>query len=363
MKWRWRLLDRGDSALWKEVLVAKYGPNIVNNANLPSEAFPNFASLWWKDARNLEVGENNSNWVVDNIVRRLGNGLSIRFWKEVWIGDSPLCLMFPRLFSLSLQKDACIGELLLADGERRRWNFNWRRNLFQWEVDRVNVLVGLLVNVNLSHLEDGWIWKANPEEGFSVKSAYDMLMVGVVTNNLTTFELKVFSDIWESPAPSKVVAFSWQLFHNRIPSRVNLFRRGVLNLAAEVNCVWCVHYPESANHLFLHCNLAHRVWYEVFKWLGLVIVMPPSIMVLFASISDDAKNKRIRRGFRLVWHSVVWSLWRARNNAIFNNIIKEPLEIVEEVKVLSWRWSVDCLKISPCLFYEWTWDPGDCMGR
>jgi hypothetical protein len=126
------------------------------------------------------------------------------------------------------------------------------------------MLVGLIANVNLSHHEDGWIWKVNPEEGFSVKSVYDMLTDGDVTNNLTDFELKIFSNIWESPAPSKVVAFSWQLFHDCIPTRVNLFRRGVINQAARVNCVWCVHSPESANHLFLHCILAHRVWYMRF---------------------------------------------------------------------------------------------------
>ncbi|WJX77739.1 beta-amyrin 28-monooxygenase [Trifolium repens] len=33
MKWRWRLVDGEDSALWKEVLVAKYGRNIANNVN------------------------------------------------------------------------------------------------------------------------------------------------------------------------------------------------------------------------------------------------------------------------------------------------------------------------------------------
>jgi mannosylglycoprotein endo-beta-mannosidase len=208
MKWRWRLLDRGDSALWKEVLVAKYGPHIVNNANLSSEAVPNYASLWWHDVRNLEVGVNNSNWVVENIVRSLGNGLSIRFWRDVWIGDSPLCLKFPRLYSLSMQKDVCVGELLMVEGDRRWWNLNWRRNLFQWEMERLNVLVGLIANVSLSLQEDGCIWKLNPVDGFSVKSVYDLLMEGVGTDNLSNFELNNFSNIWESPAPTKVVVLS-----------------------------------------------------------------------------------------------------------------------------------------------------------
>jgi hypothetical protein len=52
-------------------------------------------------------------------VCRIGDGMSTRFWRDVWLGDSPLCLKFPRLFSLSEQKDYCVGELLKVDGGRR----------------------------------------------------------------------------------------------------------------------------------------------------------------------------------------------------------------------------------------------------
>jgi hypothetical protein len=69
--------------------------------------------------------------------------------------------------------------------------------------------------------------------------------------------------------------------------------------------------------------------------LGVMIVMPPNIMSLFYCVSEAAKNKRLRKGFRLVWHMVVWSIWRARNNDIFNGIKIEYKEIVEDIKVLS----------------------------
>ncbi|CAJ2667421.1 unnamed protein product [Trifolium pratense] len=39
----------------------------------------------------------------------------------------------------------------------------------------------------------------------------------------------VFSNIWKSDAPSKVVAFSWQLMLNRIPTKANLTLRGIGN--------------------------------------------------------------------------------------------------------------------------------------
>jgi hypothetical protein len=40
----------------------------------------------------------------------------------------------------------------------------------------------------------------------------------------------------------------------------------------------------------------------------------------------------------------------SRNNFIFKGVVKDLLEIVEEIKVLSWRWSAKRLKISTCLY-------------
>jgi hypothetical protein len=56
-------------------------------------------------------------------------------------------------------------------------------------------------------------------------------------------------------------------------------------------------------------------------------------------------------------------MWKARNNHIFNDVRKEPLELADEVKLLSWRWSVKRLKIAPCLYCEWSWDTGNCFER
>jgi hypothetical protein len=293
LKWRWRLLDRVESPLWKEVLVAKYGTNIVNNVRLSLDVYPYFTSLWWKDLCALDDWGENPHWLDDVVVRRLGNGRQTRFWRNVWIGDDPLCVKFPRLFSISLQKEACVDELLKVEDDRRWWDFHWRRNLFQWEVVRLDMLVDLLVNVTLSTSEDGWIWAPNPSDGFSVKSAYDTLVEGGDRPLLNDFELKMFSYIWESPAPSKVVAFSWQLFYNRLPTKDNLVRRGVFQQNAGRNCVWCDH-PESATHLFLHWHTAHKVWYDIFKWLGVVIVMPSNILSLFACFCVAARNKKAR---------------------------------------------------------------------
>jgi hypothetical protein len=34
------------------------------------------------------------------------------------------------------------------------------------------------------------------------------------------------------------------------------------------------------------------VWYEIFRWLGVVIVLPPNLFYLFDILSEGAKNKK-----------------------------------------------------------------------
>jgi hypothetical protein len=221
----------------------------------------------------------------------------------------------------------------------------------------------LLDPVLLNFEVDRWCWKINPVDGFSVKSAFDFLVDLESEPNRSEFELEVFAKIWESPAPSKVIALSWRLLYDLLPTKDNLRSRGVVQNPMDGNCCWCNLCPETSNHLFLHCSVAHRVWCEIFKWLGVVIVMPANSFHLFDCFSGAGSNKKSRNGLRLVWHTAIWLLWRARNNLIFNNIREGPSDIVEGIKVLSWRWSVVRLKIAPCLFYEWVWDPGACFLR
>ncbi|GAU37587.1 hypothetical protein TSUD_395600 [Trifolium subterraneum] len=173
----------------------------------------------------------------------------------------------------------------------------------------------------------------------------------------------VFDHLWESPAPSKVVAFSWKLLYDRIPTRRKLEARGLLGLDTPWECVGCVGNVESSSHLFLHCPSAMMVWYDVFRWLGVIIVTPPTMLLLFEVMRGSTRNKKIRLGYLMIWHATLWCIWKARNKACFANGTFNPKVIVEDIKVVSWKWCLARLKIAPCMFYEWTWDPGECLVR
>jgi hypothetical protein len=125
----------------------------------------------------------------------------------------------------------------------------------------------------------------------------------------------------------------------------------------------CGSRPESACHLILHCNFSAKIWYAVCKWLGVVIVLPPEVTMSYRLLVGSGKNKRVRKGFAIVWLTFVWVLWRNRNDQIFNNGNSSVDDVVDQIQRLSWRWFLDKTAKDSCLLYEWVWDPGECMIR
>jgi hypothetical protein len=170
--------------------------------------------------------------------------------------------------------------------------------------------------------------------------------------------------IWKSWAPLKVIVFSWQSFLGRLPTRENLVRRRIIVDGEGAGCALCVGGRELENHLFSSCATAWLVWSKVHRWFGLTSVMPESISSLLESfLSCFRVKKNGAKGILLVWHAVLWALWRARNERIFSGKIVEPSEIFDEIQYISWNWLLAKMINSPCLFYEWCVNPLDCLAR
>ena len=54
--------------------------------------------------------------IGDNMVYSVGNGRRVRFWKDRWCGDNPLCISFPSLFTISLAKEAWVEHVRSHSG-------------------------------------------------------------------------------------------------------------------------------------------------------------------------------------------------------------------------------------------------------
>lgn len=233
-----------------------------------------------------------------------------------------------------------------------------------WEEELLVSLKEDLDGVVWFQEEDEWWWNVEDNGMFSVKSAYDKLerlVLGEGVWNLA--ERRVFEDLWKIPAPSKVVAFAWKVFLNRIPTKVNLAVRNVVAPDGSLSCVLCDRGVEFSIHLFLHCELAAAVWFNLMKWVDGFFLIPPNLFIHWECWGDFERNKNIKMGRRLIWLATVWVLWKIRNDKIFNGVTYDVHDIVEEIKVLSWKWLLSRTKTTFCLFYEWCWDPISCLRR
>jgi len=128
-------------------------------------------------------------------------------------------------------------------------------------------------------------------------------------------------------------------------------------------CVSCGGSEELALHLFLHCELGSAAWLDLMRWLGGGCLIPPNFFIYWECWKEVGSNKKIRKGRCLIWLATLWALWKARNDKIFKRLNYGIVDIVETVKVLSWRWILSRTKTPVCLFYKWCWDLIDCLGR
>jgi len=232
-KWKWRLIN-GGNAFWKEVLVEKYGTSCVGLVVEEEYVWPAHTSRWWRDL----VGLDESNWFNSELSRKVGNGENTSFWDVAWRGEFAFRYKYPRLFSLSNQKEACVGDLGVFNTTETNWLFSWRHPFFVWENELLMEFLEDLEGFRGSLEVDAWWWRLEDNGGFMVKSMYKKLE-GLMLEECSISEeqRRVLTQIWKSSASAKVVAFSSKLLRDRIPTRFNLLHRQILPPESSVNCV------------------------------------------------------------------------------------------------------------------------------
>ena len=162
---------------------------------------------------------------------------------------------------------------------------------------------------------------------------------------MTREEEVVFQEIWKSRVLSKVLVFSWTLILDRIPTKLNLGKRWLLAIDESKWCVFCDIEDETGVHMFIHCHVISKVKREVMNWLQFNFITPPNFILHINCWSSVLGSKKLKRRAQIIWHVVIWIIWRMR-------MIKARgvNEIVEQVKVISWQWCLNRLKIPSCLF-------------
>jgi len=168
---------------------------------------------------------------------------------------------------------------------------------------------------------------------FSVRSVYKFL-----TAQPPTATPMPVSSLWHKDVPLKVVMFAWRLFWDRLPTKDNLFRRGVLDQNS-LECVAGCGSVESSAHLFLHCNVSGSVWHLIYGWLGISAAAPQFLPDHFIHFSFLGGSGKVCQSIlQVIWFATIWKIWKERNNRLFTDKTCSIPQVVDKIKSLTFMW-------------------------
>ena len=318
-KWLWRFSEEEDS-YWRKVIVEKY--NIQNNSLLPLGINKRRCSnLWWKIIEPVYVENPDFNKVKDGLRMEVGDGALINFWDDWWLKELVLEAAFPRIYALAKNKKGKIVEYGEWSEDRWVWRVQLRRNLFDWELNQWEELLALLDNVSLyPNFKDKLIWKYSSFGKYTAKDFFNFVCLQNYAPD------SIWHKIWLGLAPPKVETFLWQVIRGRIAIKTVLNARGLI---AEENtgCPICNEFSESIDHLFLKCKRSWLLWlFFCAKW-KVSWVIPDDMCSAFLSWLGISMNSV----WRVTFYAILWTLWMARNDAVFNGKVMETAQLCDLV--------------------------------
>ena len=108
-------------------------------------------TIWGKP---MEVHQNLLPLSKMNRSNRVGNGIKTSFWEDKWLGNFSLKSIFPEMHDLAVNKQASVAEVWTQNG----WNFQFRRNFNDWEIETVTHLFGRLEAFTGTRDEHDILW-------------------------------------------------------------------------------------------------------------------------------------------------------------------------------------------------------------
>ena len=190
----------------------------------------------------------------------VGDGDRIRFWEDLWWGDQPLGVQYPRLLRVVTDKNTLISSIL---GSTRpfSWNFNFRRNLSDSEIVDLEGLMRSLDHLHISpSVPNMRSCSLSPSGLFTVKSFF--LALSQFSDSPPVFPTKF---VWNSQVPFKVKSFIWLVAHKKVNTNDLLQLRRPHKALSPGICKLCMKYEETVDHLFLHCSLMMGLWHRLFQ--------------------------------------------------------------------------------------------------
>nr|GEX07865.1 hypothetical protein [Tanacetum cinerariifolium] len=198
------------------------------------------AKWWWRF-----LTEDNALWskLKEDLITHgidlpsiFNNYQSSSFWHDNWLGGSPLLETFPRLYRLDTNRNCHVSDRCPTV------MFNTSSESF------FGPTVSAMGLVHPPDLVFHWAWRRELHYAPEIAELGDMPIR------------------WNKGLPFKVNILTWRVSNRRMPTRVNIDRRGID--IDSIRCPICDGDLESEDHLFVSCVISDKTWKNVLDWSG-----------------------------------------------------------------------------------------------
>ncbi|XP_016192273.1 uncharacterized protein LOC107633152 [Arachis ipaensis] len=245
--------------------------------------------------------------------------------------------MFPRLFSVSTLHESVIADCGFWDGLVWIWSFQWRRELFQWELDLVHQLHEILLSFKLTNgREDSVVWKFDKTGDYSTKSFVRVMQEEVLPEEVTSYSFT--SAVWKGFVLPRVELLSWFALVGRVNTKDRLCRLRVID-QQDNRCLLCGTPVETAYHLFLSCEITWQVWCAWLMAFQQRWSFPGTLKEHFESWTNFLGRKVDRKRWFTGFFAVIWTIWLERNDRLFRNKSSRVGDIINRSFTFYEEWS------------------------
>ncbi|KAH1205464.1 putative ribonuclease H protein [Glycine max] len=296
-------------------------------------------SPWWKDLKNV-FQPHHRNCISNNLKWKLGDGNTIKFWKDKWREEDDLSLQekYPTLFQVSTQQNQNINSMGILSGSNWEWKIQWRRHFFDHEIDTLAAFMTDIEGIQIQPLTRDFLsWGADPAGYYSTKSVYNLLKAEASSNS----EDSNYKTIWKLQIPPRASAFSWRIFKNRLPTRDNLRRRHVE--LPSYNCPLCDQEEEIVGHIMYSCRKNCVLWWQILRWVNRMGPFPLQPNCHFLQFSQWSGNSKVDNRWKALWIALSMTIWKHRNALVFNNQNFCTEKVTASALFHTWSW-INCME-------------------
>ncbi|XP_023634340.1 uncharacterized protein LOC111829476 [Capsella rubella] len=263
--------------------------------------------------------------VSKGLIKGVGTGESISVWNDPWL---------PAQYPRPATRNSSLAEPLtnlsvnqLIDTQTGSWKVQLLQALF----DPEDVPIISAIPIRFPQGKDYRFWHFTKSGKYSVKSGYMVSRDTRRTCNVygpDTNQLQ--AHVWKVKCPPKLRHFLWQVLRGCISVNNNLARRG---LNCDPLCSRCGEV-ESTLHAVFQCPPTLQTW---------ALSQVPTAPGVFPTESLFANMDH------LFWRTpkdldvsmypwIMWYIWKARNEKVFDNIDRDPREVLRlaECEAQSW---------------------------